>query len=190
MENIKDFIDFQPETICEIGVFMPNSVQCKDLINDAKRVLLVEANPSCVTELKKIYTKSNTEIINKAIADSNGYIKLYKRNNEDASAFIESVPFSPLIINDNFEPNENYITCESITFDKIDPNNIDILFLDIEGAEWFALKHMKSRPKIITVEMYGGGYVNPYSKEIKNWMDLNHYEPVCYGHNDLIFKKK
>jgi FkbM family methyltransferase len=187
MSDIKNFINFDYKVICEIGVFMPDSVQCKDLIDDKIETIFVEANPVCVTELSKLYKTPNIKIFNKAIGDSEGPVKLYTRGNQDPSAFIETVPFSPLLVNENFVPDENYIMCESIRFDTIDPGDIDILCLDIEGAEWYALKHMISRPKLIAIEMYGGNYINPFKLEIEGWMKENQYKPIHHGLNDIYY---
>ena len=50
---------------------------------------------------------------------------------------------------------------------KFDEGNIDVLFLDTEGTEWFVLKHLLSRPTIITVEVGDNvNYVNPYIEKI------------------------
>lgn len=187
MNNISSFIDFNFNTICEIGVFMPDSIQCKDIINPLTSVIFIEPNPICAKELKKIYNSSNIQVINKAITDTNSDVKLYMRGNQDPSAFIETVPFSPLLT-ENFKKDQNYIICEGITFDKVDPKNIDILCLDMEGAEWFALKHMTSRPKLISVEMQGANYINPFKSEIEQWMNNNNYQIIHHGMNDTYYK--
>ena len=189
MDSVKKFINFDLKVACEIGVWKPDYLHLKDIINPEIQFILVEANKDCCKELELRYNLPNFKIYNFAIADQSGSIKLYNRSKEpDASAFIEGLPYSPATINDHYKINEKDIKiCEGITFDKIDPGNIDLLCLDIEGAEWFALKHMKSMPKIITIEMHGVGYKNPYSKEIKDWMSKNKYEPIFYGQNDIFY---
>ena len=192
MEEIKNLIDFNPKVICEIGVFTADSIQCHDFLNDNVEFILVEANPKCYGSLKQAYNKSNFQIFNKAICDINGKIKLYNRGSEpDPSAHIESISNCPASINDGYIKSEDdSILCDACTFDKIDPGNIDILCVDIEGAEWFVLKHMISRPKIIKLEIHGGNYLNPFLNEIEKWMLDNNYYIIDQGVNDFVFKKK
>ena len=68
-------------------------------------------------------------------------------------------------------------------------SDIDILCVDTEGAEWFVLKNLISRPKIITLETHGIRYTNPYLSEIMQWMKDNNYLPIGRDSSDTIFKK-
>jgi hypothetical protein len=43
-----------------------------------------------------------------------------------------------------------------------------LLSVDTEGCEWYALKNLKSRPKVISLETHGKYYTNAYIKEILN----------------------
>ena len=67
------------------------------------------------------------------------------------------------------------------------------MLLDMEGSEWFVLKHLISRPKIVIIEMQNSDetYKNPFFNEILNWFKENNYE--FQGTNnikeDWFFKK-
>jgi hypothetical protein len=79
-------------------------------------------------------------------------------------------------VNDYFRVNEeDKFVANSIIFSEIDKGTFDLISIDIEGAEWYVIKHMISRPNIISIETHGKFYTNPNIREIKNWMQLNNY---------------
>ena len=51
----------------------------------------------------------------------------------------------------------------------------DVIFIDIEGSEWFVRKNMISRPNVVSIETHGALYVNPFKNEINNWMKAEGY---------------
>lgn len=190
MINLSELINFKPNIICEVGVHKPHDLRFKNFILDEEiNFILVEANPRCYDLLKSEYSFPNVKIFNNAICDFNGKIKLYNRGSDlDASAFIDGLPYSPAIINDNYNKYEaDSIICDGITFDKIDTGNIDILTIDIEGAEWFVLKYLKSLPKLICIETHGSNYINPYMNLILEWMHNNNYSEAIKDQSDTIY---
>lgn len=192
MQYIKNYINFIPQHVCEIGTHIPDNLHCKDLLNTTTKFSLIDANPECINQLKSIYGHfRNIDIINSAIGDYCGKINLYNRwNTPDASAFIEGLPYSPSIINDGYsQKDHDIIVCDCITFDKIDTGDIDILFVDIEGAEWLVLKHMISRPKIISIETHGQKYINPFMDDINTWMENNKYTVISKDFSDTFYMK-
>ena len=76
---------------------------------------------------------------------------------------------------------------ECITFDKIDSDKIDLISIDIEGGEWFVIKHMISRPAVVSVETHGDAYKNPFFPEIINWMKNNQYKVYYKTKTDTVF---
>lgn len=193
MNSVKSLINYTPKIVCEVGTFRPDSLHCADLIEDATEVILVEANPKCFDQLVDTYKGCKFILWPTAVADHNGTVKLYQRqgrNGQDASAFIDSIEKSPAIINDNYVTNEaDAITVHATTFNNIDRGHIDTLFIDIEGAEWFVLKHMVSRPKLICLETHGQKYTNPYIKEINRWLFENEYTKVASDESDTTYLK-
>jgi hypothetical protein len=59
-----------------------------------------------------------------------------------------------------------------VTFDTLDDGDIDVLALDCEGMEWAVLSRMRSRPELLTIEIWDQ---NPWKKEIFWWLRQNHY---------------
>ncbi|TWW08798.1 hypothetical protein E3A20_20690, partial [Planctomyces bekefii] len=58
-----------------------------------------------------------------------------------------------------------------------------------EGAEWFCIKHLVSRPKQIVVEIYNdlGTYINPHLFEIAEWAAANGYKRTSVHDSDFIY---
>ena len=120
-----------------------------------------------------------------AAFDINGKIKLAQR---EASTFVSQLEASPAIVNDGYVLQEaDEFTVEAVTFDRIDDGTIDLLSVDTEGSEWFVLKHMTSRPKVISIETHGAGYLNPNIAEIEGWMRRNGYQPFFKDKSDTVY---
>jgi FkbM family methyltransferase len=185
-------LPFKIKHVCEIGTYTPNELHCNNLIQDETiKFTLIDANPNCINLLKERFTNNeNVIILNYAIANYTGKINLYNRwDHPDASAFIEGLPSCPAVINDAYSKNsKDIIECDCTTFDKIDTGDIDILFIDIEGAEWFVLKNMISKPKIISLETHGYKYTNPYMQNINDWVKENNYSIMYKGQTDTYYK--
>jgi hypothetical protein len=79
---------------------------------------------------------------------------------------------------------------EARTFDQIDDGTIDLLSVDVEGSEWFVLKHMTSRPSVISIETHGSLYRNPFFDQISEWMKANNYVLLYKATSDSVFVKR
>jgi FkbM family methyltransferase len=169
-----------PRTICEVGTGGRTDVfQCEDFINlNESKFILVEANTKSYSIVESNFSnKSNFSLHNVAVCDYSGEIKYYNKNHneENASGFIDGV-LSPAVVNDAYRPKEeDAIIVKAVKFSEIDDGNIDILFCDVEGAEWYILKHMISRPKIISLETHGNQFVNQNIQQIEKFMSDNGY---------------
>jgi len=51
------------------------------------------------------------------------------------------------------------------------------------------IKHLKSRPKVISIETHGKYYVNPFIKQIEEWMQKENYTVWYKDRSDTIFIK-
>ncbi len=74
-------------------------------------------------------------------------------------------------------------------FDKIDDGSIDLLSVDIEGAEWYVIEYMVSRPDIISLETHGAIYINPNINEIEEWLADNNYRIWYMDESDSVYVK-
>lgn len=130
---------------------------------------------------------SNVHIHNVAIADENKRVKMYERN---ASTFLEGIK-SPAKVNDGYvEKPEDCFEVDGFTIDKFDDGQIDVLCSDTEGSEWFCIKHLVSRPKVIVLETHGQGYRNPFMNEINHWIHANNYKVVGKSDQDTLYVRK
>ncbi len=180
---------YTPQNICEIGVFKPEDSNLLGFINEDIRTTLVEADPIYVEQIHNYFiNKTNIKVVPKAIFDFNGQIELCRHS---ASTFVKELKSSPALVNDNYklETAETFVA-DCIKFSEIDKGDFDVISIDIEGAEWYVLKHMKSRPNILSIETHGKYYVNPNIEEIRNWIKENNYIQWYKGKSDTVFIKK
>jgi FkbM family methyltransferase len=177
---------FLPAHAAEIGVYRPESSSLIDYINSGVRCTLVEADPSTAALIRERFGKlANVTLHEVALCDHNGTVDLVRR---EASTFIRTLPGSPAMVNDRYEvKGADVFKVEAKTFDRIDDGSIDLLSIDIEGGEWFVLKHMKSRPAVLSIETHGAAYLNPYLREILGWTGENGYRVLCKTWTDTVF---
>ena len=172
----------------EVGVYLPETSNILKFIEDGIKATLVEADPEYVLKIKE-YFKSfdQVNVYPFAVWDKSGYITL---NKASSSTFVDELSASPAIINDNYVSNSgNKINVESKTFDEIDDGTIDLLSVDIEGGEWFVIKHLKSKPDVISIETHWKNYSNPYLREINDWMNEHGYNVWYVDRSDTVFFK-
>lgn len=179
--------DYNPENICEVGVYLPQESNLLNFINEDIKTTLVEANPEYVKNIRSFFSeKKNVKIIEAAVFDFNGKIELCKKG---ASSFISELKSSPAIINDHYKKDGEKFIANSIVFSEIDHGDFDLVSVDIEGAEWYVIKHMISRPKVISIETHGKYYTNPNILDIEKWMKSNDYMIWYKDESDSIYVK-
>jgi FkbM family methyltransferase len=174
--------------VCEVGVYLPETSNIIDFIKAGVKATLVEADPDTVEKIKTYFSGYAIEVVPVAVWDTSGVIKLSKAA---ASTFVTQLPTSPAIVNDKYtvsEENTFEVPCRK--FSEIDDGTIDLLSVDIEGGEWYVIKHMISRPRVISVETHGKYYTNPFIKEIEAWMGKENYVTWYKDLSDTVFIKK
>ncbi len=178
-----------PKHLAEVGVYRPQSCNLLDYVEAGIPSTLVEANPKTAEALAAYFRgRDNVTIHPVAVYDREGTIELYERG---ASTFAGAIDGSPAIINDAYQPTgEDRFVVPAVTFDRIDDGTIDLLSVDVEGCEWFIIKHMISRPDVISLETHGASYVNPYLGDIMAWMQSNNYVPWYKDMSDTVFVKE
>jgi FkbM family methyltransferase len=178
--------NFSPKNICEVGVYLPEESNILGFISNGIPAMLVEADPDTAGKLREYFAgKQNVKIIEAAVYDYSGEIKLSRKR---ASTFISELESSPALVNDKYKINEaDQFTARCIKFGEIDDGDIDLLSIDIEGAEWYVLKHMESRPAVISIETHGKYYTNPKILEIRTWMEENCYREWYKDASDTVY---
>ncbi len=174
--------------VCEVGVYLPETSNIADFIKDRTRATLVEANPELVEKIETYFKGCNARIYPYAVWDWNGKIKLAKAK---ASTFVSDLSSSPAIVNDGYEASkDSVIEVECRKFSELDDGCIDLLSVDIEGGEWYVIKHMTSRPKIISIETHFKAYTNPFINEISKWIKEENYRVWYKNKSDTVFVRK
>jgi len=173
--------------VCEVGVYLPETSNIINFIKDGVRATLVEADPETVEKISACFSGYNIEVVPVAVWDTSGIIKLSKAA---ASTFVTQLEASPAIINDKYQvKEENTFEVACKVFSEIDDGSIDLLSVDIEGGEWYVIKHLKSRPKVISIETHGKYYVNPFIKEIEAWLVKENYTAWYKDRSDTVYVK-
>ena len=133
--------------------------------------------------------KPNVELYNVAIGDEEGEMQLVDAATSSHLQGISS-PISQKNKKDELTGDVYTVKVEKIS--KYDKGDIDYLRVDTEGNEWFALKHLISRPKMIVVETHNNEatYINPYLFEIQKWAAENNYQCVSIQEGDHVFVKE
>jgi hypothetical protein len=122
------------------------------------------------------------------VADEETRLIFYRAG---SSTFSSNLPSSPALENDRFSPSAiSTFVVAAKPFSSIDDGSIDILSIDIEGGEWFVLKHIKSTPLVISIETHGKCYRNPFLHEIRGWMKRHGYVVWYFTNSDTVFIKK
>ena len=177
------------QKVCEVGVYLPETSNIIDFIKQGKETILVEPEPRSIEAIKSYFESyNNVTLIPAAIYKHNGTITLSKA---EASTFVSDLPTSPALKNDSYQiDNNKKIEVECKLFSDIDKGDIDLLSIDTEGSEWYVLLTIISRPKVISIETHGKYYINPFIKEIKNWMIEKDYKIWFKDKSDTVYFKK
>lgn len=180
---------FVPAHAAEVGVYYPDTSNIYNYILNNTRCTLIEPDPESIRRINEHFKqRQNITLHTVALCDHVGTIDLIQRG---ASTFSSAISSSPSIVNDRYVINDtDKFTVEATTFDRIDDGSIDLISIDIEGGEWFVIKHMTSRPDVISVETHGAAYINPYISEIENWMRVNNYVQWYKDNSDTVYVNK
>ncbi len=175
--------------VCEVGVYLPETSNVIDFIWAGVKTTLVEPDAQSIKAINQLFAKqTNVTLVPYAVYDYNGTVKLAKAA---ASTFISELKASPALVNDAYKVTDDQsyeVPCR--LFSAIDTGDIDLLSIDIEGAEWYVLKNMTSRPKVLSIETHGSLYLNPFLAEIEEWIEVNQYEVWYKDQSDTVYIKK
>jgi hypothetical protein len=167
--------------IFEVGVGPIWSCRSKPYWNKDECVLF---EPVYYEEIKKAIAKyPNVQLYDIVIYDYTGQCNFIENGQLSC---IQGLNSPHIQFNSQSGIVKSYNCTKLSDFDK---GNIDLLLLDMEGAEWFALKHLISRPKKIITEMQTNGYCNPFLNEIQQWMYDNHYKEIDHKGADVVWEK-
>lgn len=193
LPTICEAIQLAPKVVCEVGVNEPDKCSfawCDEIKGIS--VLLVEPLPWCAENLRQAFP--NATVIEAACGPEKGTTRLFDRGE---GSWIEQVPEGSAPDEHRNHSNMKRQEFEArfiretkvVRFADIDPGDIDILCVDIEGAEWFVIQQMISRPRLVRVETHfsHSGYENPHLKEIKERMADRGYRELMQDVSDTLW---
>lgn len=150
-----------PKVICDVGCY-----DCGDSIRFKTRfptceVYAFEASPSRHGGLRTTTSKYGIHLVENAVADVDGTMNFYDslvdgtRVDAQGSFFVHSQDYKNKY--PRIKQNRNPTQVQTITMDTFCKSKgiteIDLLYVDVEGAEMLVVKGMKDlRPKIIFIE--------------------------------------
>ncbi len=152
--------------------------------------MMFEPHPIFYKELAEAARgRSNVEIHNVAIGDEDGTMELFDEGTSSALTNMAS-PVEQHFHKPAEGKNKFKVGVKRLL--NYDYGQIDMLRIDTEGAEWFALKHMISRPRHITIETHNdiATYINPHLYEIWHWAKENKYSLTGIHEGDFIYELK
>jgi len=174
--------------IMEIGVGPVVKTRLMPFVNEGYECHMVEGLPKYQNELQRAFGHmDNVHLYPVAISDEAGTVEIFDRGE---GSWITKLPSSPDTENNNVIINERFCSpVPSTTLDTIDTGDFDVILIDTEGAEWYALQHMISRPRILVLETHllFHSYVNPYMADIEAWTDANGYTKLATEDADTMW---
>jgi FkbM family methyltransferase len=171
---------------CEVGVFYASTCHLRGFAEAGVPTMLVEADPKCVADLRAAFgARGNVQIVPNAIWHERTELTFYRAN---ASTYVGSVSESPALVNDSYKPKEeDAFRVTAVLFSDVDPADLDLVLIDVEGAEYNVLQTMKSRPKVLSLELRAGRYLNPNYTKIVAWLEQNDYRLWFHNNTDSVY---
>jgi len=171
--------------VCEVGVYRPETTQLAAFIRRGVRTTLVEANPQAVAQLRQAFAGAHVRIHPVAVWDTPGTLTMARAA---SSTFATALASSPALVNDRYRLREaTTFEVPCVQFSDLDDGTIDLLGIDIEGADWYVLKHLRSRPRVLAIETHGKYYTNPFLSQIKQWLHAHGYVLWYKDRSDSVY---
>jgi len=179
LKNLKKFVSGLESSIIHVIDGGANVGEFTELIlkfNPDAKVILVEPQPDLVSKLKQKFTQPNIRIAELALGAKKGHSKLYLNFNGDRKASMKKIRETQIEVQVATDTIEGIITNYSF-------NQIDILKLDLEGANGFVLaeffKTSTPRPRVVILEVsYLSNYFGYRPREIYDLLNSNSYSTI------------
>ena len=183
-------VRFIPETIVQIGAANAGDFEFMPFIERGSKAILLEPHPEFYKILKEKWGGiNNISIFECGIYNKVGKFKFYEKW---AATCLEECSKNANYLPDDqvFDENEVFFA-NCCLFSGFDNGEIDLLLVDTNGAEWYVLEELKSRPKIICLETHYiyRNYKTLFIEKIYAWMTLNNYIIYAKNESDTVFMR-
>lgn len=182
-------LNFIPKNICQVGASNSGEFEFMEFIDKGSKAILFEPHPEFYDELvEKWGDNPNINIFQLGIYNKIGKFRFYEKW---ASTCLEECALIPGLLNEPIKIGDRYFYANCAFISGFDDGTIDLLLIDSNGAEWYCLEKLISRPKIICIETHYvyNDYKNPFLSKIWGWMDINNYRPFAVNESDTVFIK-
>lgn len=186
---------FEPQSIVECGVGPHWSSWSRPWWGVA-RCLLIEPDPRLINGLRaELAGVEGVTLLHQAIGDAGRARLIIER---DGWSHMEHV-VSPSEVCGTHHDEPWSVEVDVVPFCEVDPGDLDVVMLDMEGDERKVLETMVSRPKLLSVEMEGDrlarlglpgglcGYRNPHYEWIMAWMEEHDFRLAYLYNNDYAW---
>jgi FkbM family methyltransferase len=176
----------RPAHVAEVGVGPPELSVAWPWVERGIRVTLMEPDPEAARLLREALTsRPKVRLVEVAVAEREGPVVMYHRG---TTSFLATVGASPAVSEGGYQPDPgDRIEVRGVPFEHLDDGTIDVLAVDVEGAEWLVIRALRSRPAVISVETHGVRYVNPHAGKLFDWMARHGYRPWYRTFSDTVF---
>lgn len=180
IKQVCDALRIPVQRVCEVGVHGPN--ECRATAWPAASLTLIEPLAWCAEPLRMAFPSATVHEV--AIGG-----RLAEVDFIDAGqcSHLAEETITPKTM--HWGGDSRQCRVKMVPFAAVDPGNIDVLMADTEGAEWYVLATMRSRPRVIVLEMHSPGHVyqNPHHGLILIWMKTQGYALVRVDEADCLW---
>lgn len=181
-----------PRWVAEVGVNEPERCSVAGWLRRGVPGTLVEPLPWCAARLREAFPTA--QVVEGVVGEGGGKVRLYDRGE---GSWIEDVPLGSApdehvghsgMRREAFEQ-QFMREVDSFPWWSVERHDLDVLCVDTEGAEWFVVRGMTCRPKLVRLEMHftHSGWRNPFDSEIRERMAAMGYEVLGEDVSDVIW---
>lgn len=165
--------------LVEVGCTKISSFHNFITLDPDLRLDIIEPIPANVADIREFYKNNPRVFVHPyAVWSSSGKIKMHALG---ALSYVEGLT-SPALYGFGYKPDaEKIVEVDAITFDQFDEGDIDMLEIDMEGAEFHVLEKLVSRPEYIITENN--------DDQIQGWMADHDYEKFAYQEANTFYKR-
>lgn len=174
-----------PKRVADVGIYCPEACETMAFVQDLQcEVVMFEPQPEGFAALKEEFGGlANVTLHNVALVDVAGPALLHRPKDRCVGdAFIHGAVTPG-------HRHRDTVMVEGRWFSDYDDGSFDLVQIDVEGADWWVIKHMVSRPKILVVEwkIPKLKWANACQREINEWAKANGYTGQPFASNDRAF---
>ncbi len=171
--------------VCQVGVYLPERCAVADFIRAGIRCTLVEAEPLMVARLRQLFPHKNVALQEVIPGDEARTVS------RPVQHFQKDVflPDNPSLSNDGLRVMEEFVELRMEPFSAIDAGDIEWLHLESLTTQWTVLKHLCSRPLLISLTT-DRRHPQPHQQEVLEWFRAHDYLLWYADRGGILYMKQ